>query len=87
MELESSFKEHKREEKKSEGGAGGVSEAAGVGGMTGRVLSTLGHGAPEVTGHLFLSHLHAKRRTRWFSVRVKRYLNALRDEGALQLPS
>lgn len=86
MELESSFKEHKREEKR---GAGGAFEAAGErgGGLTGRVLSTLGHGAPEVTGHLFLSHLHAKRRARWFSVGLKRYLNALWGEGALEPPS
>lgn len=61
-----------------------VFEAAGVGGLTGRVLSTLGHGAPEVMGHLFLSHLHAKRRARWFTVGLKRYLNALWVEGALQ---
>lgn len=27
-------------------------------------------------GHLFLSHLHAKRRARWFSVELKRYPNA-----------
>lgn len=41
------------------------------GGLTGRVLSTLGHGAPEVMGHLFLSHLHAKRKAWCFSARVE----------------
>lgn len=76
MELESSFKEHEREGKivreLQEGFLkklewGGV----GVGGLTGRVLSTLGHGAPEVKRHLFLSHLHAKRRAWWLSVGLK----------------
>lgn len=89
MELRSSFKEHKREEKKSEGGAGkGVERVFFLKqleqrGLTGRVLSTLGHGAPEVTGHLYLSHLHAKRRAWWFSAGLKSYLNALWVEGAL----
>lgn len=59
----------------------------GCGGLTGRVLSTLGHGAPEVMGHLFLSHLHAKRRARWFTVGLTRYPDAPWVEGALQQES
>lgn len=84
MELESSFKEHKREEKRVSEVQEGFLKQLEWGELTGRVLSTLGHGAPEVTGHLFLSHLHAKRRARWFSVGLKRYLNAPWVEGALQ---
>lgn len=46
-----------RREKKSRGGARGSIFK----GMTGRVLSTLGHAGPRVRGHLFLSHLPAFR--------------------------
>lgn len=52
--------------------------------LTGKVLSTLGHEAPEVMGHLSLSHLHAKRRACWFFVELTTYPKALRDKDAFQ---
>lgn len=69
MELEGSFKKHKRKGERVRvvqkgvfgGGVGGV----GGGGV--RVLSTLGHETAEMMGHLLLSDLHAMRRSWWCS--------------------
>lgn len=51
--------------------------------LTGKVLSTLGHEAPEVMGHLSLSHLHAKRRARWFFVELTTYPKPRRGKRCL----
>lgn len=62
-----------------------VFEAARVGrGVTGGVLNTLGQGAPEVMGHLFLSHLHANRSARWFSGGLTGCLKPCGLKGALR---